>query len=76
MPRKRKTFAEISEKKQKFKNSGHSSNQLFKMENHLKKKTEKNKKAINRTKRYFSHYSNGKYYFVNLSLKKKGHDQN
>jgi hypothetical protein len=26
-------------------------------------------------KRFFLHYKNGKYYFINLDLKKKGHDQ-
>lgn len=27
------------------------------------------------SKRYFLHYKKGKYYLVNLSLKKKGHSQ-
>jgi len=26
-------------------------------------------------KRYFQHYKKGKYYLINLDLKKKGHEQ-
>lgn len=30
-------------------------------------------KEVKTKKRYFLHYAKGKYHFVNLSLKKKGH---
>jgi hypothetical protein len=34
-----------------------------------------NKKLQRDKKRYFLHYAKGKYHLINLTLKKKGHDQ-
>lgn len=47
----------------------HQKTPLFKM----KKLTKNFKKQLD--KRYFLHYKKGKYYLLNLSLKKKGHEQ-
>jgi len=41
----------------------------------MKKSTQKSKRKPKQKRRYFLHYAKGRYYLIDLDLKKKGHQQ-